>query len=64
MRKYYRQYESEISGFLRELKQQHPEIEQGQREGRRLLWDKAPLSADEVRRATASDVKLKPYVYD
>jgi hypothetical protein len=64
MSRYYRNYESEISAFLRELKQEHPEIEQHQREGRRLLWEKPPLSPDELKREMNPEVKLKPYIYE
>lgn len=59
----FRNYESEFTGFLKELKQQHPEIEEGQREGRLLLWEKGPILPQEVRRAATSDVKMKPYEY-
>ena len=45
-------YESELSGFLRTLKQQ-PQIEARQREGRALWWDRQ-LDADELQRWQAS----------
>lgn len=61
---HYDNYESDFERFLREWKEQRPEIEEKQREGRLLLWDKRPLTPEEVKRASASDVKLKPYVYD
>lgn len=60
----YRNYESEFETFLRELKEKQPGIEERQREGRLLLWDKGFLAPQEVRRAMTHDVKLKPYVYD
>lgn len=59
----YRNYESEFTCFLKELKQQHPEIEEGQREGRLLLWEKGPILPQAVRRATMPEVKMKPYEY-
>lgn len=33
-------YQSEFTRFIEEFKHQHREIEQRQREGRALLWDK------------------------
>jgi hypothetical protein len=35
-------YESELTGFLRSLKQSRPEIERKQSEGRALWWDTNP----------------------
>ncbi len=57
-----RAYESEITRFLRELKQKNPEIERGQRIGRAIFWDK-DLDADTYRRYEASDVPQPAYVY-
>ncbi|HEY0846685.1 MAG TPA: DUF3460 family protein [Noviherbaspirillum sp.] len=59
----YRNYESEFEAFLRELKQQRPEIEQRQREGRLLLWDKGFIPPEDVRRTMVHEVKPKPYAY-
>lgn len=61
---HYQNYESEFATFLREWKEQRPEVEERQREGRLLFWDKRPLTPEEVKRASASEVKFKPYVYD
>ena len=33
-------YESEITGFLKKLKQEKPHLEAEQKKGRALLWDK------------------------
>lgn len=55
-------YESEITRFIRELKQKNPQIEAKQREGRALWWDKT-LDLDELRRQRAARVPQKPYVY-
>lgn len=63
MKPIYRNYESEFETFLRELKQQRPEIEERQREGRLLLWDKGFIPPHEVRRAMTHEVKPKPYEY-
>ncbi|MFT3802993.1 MAG: DUF3460 family protein [Burkholderiaceae bacterium] len=55
-------YESEITVFLRELKKQRPQIEQAQREGRALWWDR-PQDLDTNARDKASKVPQQPYVY-
>lgn len=56
-------YESDITQFLKTLKQERPALDAEQREGRGLLWDKAPIDLDERARANASRVAQKPYVY-
>lgn len=56
-------YESEITQFLKSLKQERPALETEQREGRALLWDKEPIDLEERARAEASRVSQKPYVY-
>ncbi|RWA46860.1 hypothetical protein AU476_35185 [Cupriavidus sp. UYMSc13B] len=55
-------YESEITQFLKQLKQERPTLEAEQRDGRALLWDKSPIDLEE-RAAEASRVAQKPYVY-
>jgi hypothetical protein len=57
------QYESEITGFIKQLKAANPQLEQEQRAGRARLWDTAPIDLDERSRAAASRVDQKPYVY-
>ncbi len=56
------QYESELTGFLRTLKQEKPQIEARQREGREMWWDRYP-DADEQRRYQDSNVRQGAYVY-
>ena len=56
-------YESDFSRFIAELKQKNPNLEQEQRAGRALLWDKAPIDLDQRSRALESRVEQKPYVY-
>lgn len=56
-------YQSEITNFLNEIKAKDPKIEQGQQAGRALLWDKAPISPEDQRRAKLAKVAQKPYVY-
>jgi hypothetical protein len=55
-------YVSEITHFLADLKKAQPALEQQQREGRALLWDK-PLDRDAAARAAESRVAQQAYVY-
>jgi aspartate ammonia-lyase len=56
-------YTSEITQFIAELKEKNPQLEQEQRKGRALLWDKAPIDLDQSARAKESRVDQQPYVY-
>lgn len=56
-------YQSDITKFLNDLKQQRPTLDEEQRRGRALLWDKQPLDLEERTRQQASRVKQTPYVY-
>ena len=56
-------YESDHTLFIKSLKEKNPAIEEGQRLGRALLCDKAPLSLDEQERQLESAVKQQAYVY-
>lgn len=57
------QYESEFTKFLKDLKQQKPDMEEKQRQGRALLWDKEPIQLDERARTLDATVKQQAYVY-
>lgn len=61
--KQHRMYESDHTQFIKGLKEQNPQIEAGQQQGRSLLWDKAPLSLDEQARLRESRIKQQAYVY-
>lgn len=56
-------YESDHTKFIAELKAKNPAIEEGQRAGRALLWDKAPTALTEQDRTAESRVKQQAYVY-
>jgi len=56
-------YESDITQFLKQLKQEKPQLEEEQRKGRGLLWDKQPVDLEERQRQQASGVRQSPYVY-
>jgi hypothetical protein len=55
-------YVSDFTQFMNGYLQQHPDVAQGQVEGRALLWDKQ-VDRDFQRDAQASRVEQKPYVY-
>jgi hypothetical protein len=56
-------YQSDITQFLNQLKQQKPTLEDEQRRGRALLWDKQPIDLDERASNQAARVKQTSYVY-
>ena len=56
-------YQSDITQFLNQLKQQKPHLEAEQRKGRALLWDRPPVSLSEQERQLQSAVKQQAYVY-
>ncbi|MCX4159852.1 MULTISPECIES: DUF3460 family protein [Paraburkholderia] len=56
-------YQSDITQFLNQLKEQKPALEAEQRRGRSLLWDKQPVDLDERAHQQASRVEQTPYVY-
>lgn len=55
-------YESDVTRFLRELKQKNPAIQEEQRKGRALWWDKEQ-DLDTLERDRQSKVPQQPYVY-
>ena len=61
--KQFQLYESEHTLFIKALKEKNPGIEEGQRAGRALLWDKPPISLSEQERQLASAVRQQAYVY-
>ena len=56
-------YQSDITQFLNQLKEQKPQLEEQQRKGRALLGDKQPLDLDERSEQQQSRVKQTSYVY-
>ncbi len=61
--KQFSQYESEFTLFIKDLKQKNPQLEEQQRAGRSLLWDKAPIDLEALERSEQSSVKQQAYVY-
>ena len=61
--KQFQLYESDATKFIAELKKNNPNLEEAQRAGRALLWDKTPINLDNSEREKSSRVKQQPYVY-
>jgi Protein of unknown function (DUF3460) len=55
-------YTSDATQFIEQLKASRPELEQGQREGRGLLWDQQ-IDREQQAQAQAARVAQQPYVY-
>jgi hypothetical protein len=56
-------YVSEMTQFIDELRQQDPALEEKQRAGRALLWDRQPIDLDSTSRSKESRVRQQAYVY-
>ena len=59
---FWKPYKSEVTAFIEELKAQKPTLEDEQRAGRALLWDRA---LDRSQQADWQEAKVpqQPYVY-
>jgi hypothetical protein len=55
-------YRSEATQFIDQLKASRPQVEDGQRQGRALLWENK-LDRDAQAGFDAARVPQKPYVY-
>ena len=55
-------YESDITRFLRELKDRNPDLDRGQREGRAIWWDR-DVDPDLYKRFEQSTLPQPAYVY-
>lgn len=55
-------YESDITQFIRGLLQEKPQIVDEQKKGRALWWDRK-LDLDSLERWAESRVNQQPYVY-
>ena len=63
MSKLFKEYESDHTKFIRELKEEKPYLDEQQRANRAILWDKEPMDLDEFERTKQSRVKQQAYVY-
>ena len=55
-------YESDITLFLRDLKEKNPELDRQQREGRAIFWDR-DVDPDLYKRFNESTLPQPGYVY-
>ena len=56
-------YESEITQFIRDLKAARPHLEEDQRKGRAIWWDKKPLNVTEKAEQDEAHVPQQAYPY-
>ena len=56
-------YQSDVTQFINSLKTKNPRLEEEQRKGRALLWDKRPVDLDEQSTIRKSRVAQPPYPY-
>lgn len=59
---FWKPYKSDVTSFIEELKAKKPTLEDEQRQGRGLLWDRA-IDADAQARYREARVAQQPYVY-
>lgn len=59
---FWKPYKSDITEFIDELKAKKPTLEQEQREGRALLWDK-PIDPEWQAEFKAGRLSQQSYVY-
>ena len=62
MPRFWKPYKSDVTQFIDSLKQRDPQLEDRQRQGRSLLWDKA-IDRDAQQDFRESNVAQQPYVY-
>ncbi|MEO8153303.1 MAG: DUF3460 family protein [Rhizobacter sp.] len=59
---FWKAYKSDVTSFIEELKAKKPTLEDEQRQGRALLWDK-PLDLPTRADYRDASVPQQPYVY-
>lgn len=59
---FWKPYKSDVTSFIEELKAQKPTLEDEQRSGRGLLWDRS-IDRDAQARFREARVPQQPYVY-
>lgn len=55
-------YVSDLTKFIAEMKQKNPQLEESQRKGRSIFWDKR-IDLDELKRFQEAEVQQPAYVY-
>jgi hypothetical protein len=59
---FWKPYKSDVTSFIEELKAKKPTLEEEQRAGRSLLWDRH-IDRDAQADYRDASVRQKPYVY-
>jgi hypothetical protein len=59
---FWKPYKSDVTNFIEELKARKPSLEDEQRAGRALLWDRA-LDRTALAEWKDAEVPQQPYVY-
>jgi hypothetical protein len=59
---FWKAYKSDVTSFIEELKANKPTLEEEQRQGRGLLWDKR-IDRDAQAEFAEAAVPQQPYVY-
>jgi hypothetical protein len=59
---FWKPYKSDVTSFIEELKARKPTLEDEQRQGRALLWDRA-VDREAQAEYRAARVAQQPYVY-
>ena len=59
---FWKPYKSDVTQFIDSLKARDPQLEERQRQGRALLWDK-PVDREALKEFREDCVAQKPYVY-
>ncbi len=59
---FWKPYKSDITQFIDSLKARDPQLEEKQRQGRGILWDK-PIDRQAQAEWRAARVPQQPYVY-
>ena len=57
-----KQYESEITKFIRDFLRKHPEVVEKQKQARATWWDR-PQDLEQRKRLEEAEVPMKPYEY-
>lgn len=59
---FWKHYKSDITGFIEQLKTNRPSLEEEQRAGRALLWDRR-VDREAQSESQESRLPQQPYVY-
>lgn len=60
---FWKPYKSDATQFIDSLKQRDPQLEERQRQGRFLLWDRPSVGPGHAKLQREARVAQKPYVY-